>query len=342
MKILFLLTVVVVAGVAMAFTQTKTVAIGPHEPIDLKGRLRIDGEKPEPAHGHLFLVGVSEVRVSLLQKLVLSLDPEITLQDAPLPTEVHITDQRDKDAILESKKIAAAAAYTLLGRPVRITGGGAFVNMVDSEGPASGRLKGGDRITLLNGRLVDTSLDVTRIIGSSPPGTRLEIGFRRGNLPFTISLRTTTPLKGDRLHTSRIGVGLTTPRLRIGLPRRISLDTAKVVGPSAGLAFALAVYDAESSVDLLRGRYIVATGALTLEGEVLRVGGVRQKAISTQSKEYDLLITPRGNVDEAVEAIRDVCDPEAECVRVLGVDSVAQAVEYLKLGSRDLEPKLAN
>ena len=131
-------------------------------------------------------------------------------------------------------------------------------------------------------------------------------------------------------------------RLKINLPESVAINTGDVIGPSAGLSFALAIYDAESPDDLMRGRYVVATGALSLEGEVLPVGGVRQKAIATQEKGYDLLLVPRDNVGEAVAAIQEFCEPTQDCTRVVGVESVSQAISFLKLDSRQLAEKYAN
>lgn len=328
-------------GAVASLVPTNTLAIAPHKPVDLRGRLRIGGEVPEPPHGHIFLVGVTEARVTLLQRWLLSFDRKVTLEEHYSQSNEALAKARDRAAIKQSKNVAAAAAFTLLGRPVEVGGGGANVSYVDRTGPSEGLIKVGDRIVRVDGRDVHSSLDVTGVVGSAEPGSTIVLGVRRDNHPIIVRLRTAKPLEGDDLHRSRIGLGLTTPRLDITLPEEVALKTDDVVGPSAGLAFALAIFDAESPVDLLRGRYVVATGALSLEGEVLEVGGVRQKAIATQLANHDILVVPKANVPDAVAAVREFCKAGDKCVDVLGVGSVAQAVEFLELDSRELEAKFA-
>lgn len=342
LKLLAVVTLLAGVAVALSFVPSGYVAVEPHKPIDMRNRLRIDGRQPEPPHGHLFLVGVSEEQVGMLQRWLLSFDKRVTLEQAPSSSQQRQSRRRDEQAIAESKDVAAAAAYRLLGERVTLTGLGAIVSGVEQGGPADrAGLKRGDRLVRVQGQRVRTMADVTRVVTASPPGTRLEFAVRRDNLPLIVQVTAGKPRRGDTLHRSRIGVLLTTPGLKIGLPHRVDVATGRVIGPSAGLAFALAVYDAASAVDLLRGRYVVATGALALDGEVLPVGGVRQKAIATQEAGHDLLLVPRQEIDTARTAIREFCKAGADCTQVLGVASVADAVAALKLGSTQLDQKLA-
>ena len=61
----------------------------------------------------------------------------------------------------------------------------------------------------------------------------------------------------------------------------IEIDAGGIGGPSAGLAFALDIVD-ELGGDIDRGRTIVATGELALDGTVLPIGGAKQKAIGAR------------------------------------------------------------
>jgi PDZ domain-containing protein len=219
-----------------------------------------------------------------------------------------------------------------------------MVAHVDPNGPSADLLKSGDRIVRLDGKPVVTSIDLIHTVSSLPPGSRITLGVRRNNLPHLVKLVTGPPTPGDDLHRSRIGVDVNTPHLKVTLPHKVNIATDNVVGPSAGLAFALAIFDAVSEVDLIRGRYVVATGELTLEGQVLAVGGVRQKAIAAQDDGAELIMVPRGNVQEAREAISDFCKPGGEkmCAGVVGVSSAKQAIELLSLPAGELAAKLAN
>lgn len=330
------------AGVTLALVPAGQLALVPHAPIDLGDRIRIDGRSPEPLHGRLFLVGVEERPVSLLQKLYLSFDDSVSFEPAPTAAGRQIEQRRNEQAIASSKEVATAVALELLGLPVDYKGAGATVTHTFADTPGGRVLRPGDRIVRLDERPVVTSFDVTRYIGGLAPGTKVRLGVRRDGRPAVIELATIAPVEADAGMRSRIGVSLSTPRLEIRPSRKVSFETEEVTGPSAGLAFALAAYDSMSDADVLRGRHVVATGALALDGTVVPVASVREKAIAAQTAGRDLMIVPTDNVDDAVRGVQAACQRGRSCTRVLGVRSVRAAVDALQLDASRLEPLLAS
>ena len=327
-------------GIAMSMIPTNYVAIEPHRPTNLDGLVRIDNRPAEPLHGRLFFVGVEENRVSMLQKWILSLDDKVSIEYMP-PQSAAEQNAADRQAIESSKDLAGVAAFELLGRPARIDGDGARVIGVLKGGPADGVLRAGDRIVRINGAAVRTSLDINAAVGSAAPGTRFRFGVRRNGLPAVATLTTGKPDPQDTLHRSRIGVYVSTIAMKVTLPRKVRIRTSHVGGPSAGLPFALAIFDALSPVDLIRGRYVVATGQLTLEGQVLPIGGIRQKVISSQQSGAELMLVPKGNADDAARAAQRECGKRTRCISILPVASVADAVRLLRLPRSQLETHLA-
>jgi len=333
---------VAAAGMGLNFVPSGQVALVPHDPLDLGGRVRIDGSRPEPVHGKVFLVGVEERKVSLLQKFLLGFDETVSFEVAPTPTAREIQDQENKQAIATSKEIAVAVVLELLNQPVIYTGGGARVTATVPGTPGARLLRTGDRIVRFNGEQVVTAADVTRRVGALSPGSAVSLGVRRDGQPRVVRLSTVAPTGGDERIRSRIGVSVDTPDLKIRPSRDVSFKTENVGGPSAGLAFALVVYDSLSDRDVVRGRHIVATGALTLDGTVAPVGGVREKAIAAQNAGRDLFVVPTANVDEAVRGVQLACGEGQDCTRVLSVENVPQAMELLSLTPSELETRLAN
>ena len=65
-----------------------------------------------------------------------------------------------------------------------------------------------------------------------------------------------------------IGILLVEP-----FPFEIAIESAEVGGPSAGLMWALGLYDLLTPGDLTRGRTIAGTGAIDLEGNIGPIGG---------------------------------------------------------------------
>jgi PDZ domain-containing secreted protein len=337
-----LIVALTITAVILSAMPSGKIALLPHDPIALNGKLRIDGKSPEPLNGRLFLVGVEEKPVGMLQSWLLSIDPKVTMEPETDARNRAAQQVHDKEAIKASKEVAAAVAFELLGEPATIRGSGAYDTGVAPGTPGEQFFKFGDRIVRLNDRPVATAADITRMIGSVKPGTTFKFGVRRDEQPLLITAQTVDPAPGDTIHKSRIGLGLNTANLKIELPREVSIETNDVIGESAGLAFALDIWDSLSPFNLLRGRYIVATGAVSLDGTVSAIGAARQKAISAQTAGRDLIVVPVGNTDEAVKAIQDTCEEGDDCTGVLAVTSVQEAIEFLRLSDAELASKLKN
>ena len=88
---------------------------------------------------------------------------------------------------------------------------------------------------------------------------------------------------------------------------------AGIGGPSAGLAFALEIYDSLSGRHLLDGHKIAVTGELDLGGGVHAIGGVKQKTVGAIDAGADTFIVPRGDNARDAQAAAD------GRIRVIGV-----------------------
>ena len=107
----------------------------------------------------------------------------------------------------------------------------------------------------------------------------------------------------------------------IRLPIDVEIDLGGVGGPSAGLAFALDIVE-ELRGDVDRGLDVAATGAIELDGDVLPIGGVKQKVIGARRTGADVFLVPAG--DNAAEARRHAGD-----LRIIPVESFRQALREL-------------
>ena len=96
-----------------------------------------------------------------------------------------------------------------------------------------------------------------------------------------------------------MGVGL---RLDYDLPVDVTLRTGNVGGPSAGLMFSLAIYDALTPGELTGGKNIAGTGTMDDEGVVGPIGGIRQKLIGARRAGADFFLAPADNCDDVGRA----------------------------------------
>jgi PDZ domain-containing protein len=83
-------------------------------------------------------------------------------------------------------------------------------------------------------------------------------------------------------------------------PFPVSVDTADIGGPSAGLAMTLGIMDRLSSGSLTGPHPVAATGEITPQGDVEAVGGVPQKTIAVERAGAVVFMVPPANFADAL------------------------------------------
>jgi PDZ domain-containing protein len=77
---------------------------------------------------------------------------------------------------------------------------------------------------------------------------------------------------------------------------QISFDFGqRIGGPSAGLVFALAIYDKITDGALLAGRHVAGTGSISPEGEVGSIGGIQEKIGGAEKAGATVFLVPADN-----------------------------------------------
>ncbi|HET8640448.1 MAG TPA: S16 family serine protease, partial [Pseudonocardiaceae bacterium] len=165
------------------------------------------------------------------------------------------------------------------------------------------------------GQPVDDAGELRDLVQARPAGSRLRLELEGGRRVTVPSARLPGVSGGVG-----IGVAVETRDLRIDLPFQVRFaERPDIGGPSAGLAYALAVADLLERQDYASGRTIAATGTIQADGDVGEVGGVEQKAIAARRAGAQLFLVPREELQEA----RDVG------FAVQGVDRLEQALRLL-------------
>jgi PDZ domain-containing protein len=114
----------------------------------------------------------------------------------------------------------------------------------------------------------------------------------------------------------------TQQEVRHQIPLTVEIDTQRVSGPSAGLAFTLAIIDQLTPGSLTGGKNIAITGTIGEDGSVGIVGGLKQKAITARRAGAKLMIVPDGEVADARSGAGDM--------KVVGVDTLDDALRVLE------------
>ena len=268
---------------------------------DTEPLIAVEGTETFPSDG-----SISYTTVSLRQATLLRLAQGWLDDDIDIYTRKEVLGGRNVDENREvnlrmmdnSKQVATQVALERLGYDVKVTMG-EVVDEVAPNMPADGVLHPNDTIVAIDGQRFDDSQDRSRLLAGYAPGD-------------TVTL-TVQPLTGDEKDVSIklaaspddpnrgiIGVTLFPVVLSYDFPIDVQIDTGDVGGPSAGLAFTLALLDDLTPGDLTGGHDIAATGTIASDGTVGPVGGTGQKAAAVRAKDAELFLVPRADYADAV------------------------------------------
>ncbi len=257
--------------------------------------IEVEGHPTYPPHGKVFYTTVAvRERVNPYEALAGWLDPAV---DVIPETEVRGTVPPDEfqrmnlEAMADSKTTAQVLALRQLG--FTDLGVGAEVVEVQPGMAAAGILEADDVITAIDGQPVANSGDAVAAIRGRAPGDTLGIQVKRGDAP---AAEVEAVLGRGDDGRPLLGVRLST---KIQLPFEINIDSGRVVGPSAGLAYGLELLDLLTPGELTGGSTVAATGELLSDGSVGAVGGVGQKTVSVRRAGIKVFLVPKENEAEA-------------------------------------------
>lgn len=269
--------------------------------------VEVPGEQAGSGKAGIYMVDVTVGRASLFERIFHRwlFDGE-TLVPARVINPEGVSDTQRRQSSLnqmsQSQLIAITVALRSLGKTVEVRPVGAEVVLVQPGAPADGKLEVGDVVVEAEGQPVRTTDDLARAASGLTPGDDLTLIVRRGDKRIDLTL----PTQASESDPDRAVVGIGVQNAEdYHFPVDVKIDAGSIGGPSAGLAFALDVAN-ELGPDLVRGRVIVATGELTLDGKVLPIGGIKQKAIAAERAGADLFLVPDGNAAEARAAVDDL------------------------------------
>jgi PDZ domain-containing protein len=227
-------------------------------------------------------------------------------------------EQENVQAMTDSKLTATKVALQRLGYPVTAHGDGVVVVQVTPHGAADGKLQTGDVITAVDGGPVTLAEQLVSAVQRHKPGDTVAFTVGRNGGTQTVAV----PAGDDGKGQPKIGIGLQTKDLRYDSPVKVTIDTGRVGGPSAGLAFTLALIDDLSAGDLTGGRKVAVTGTIDDQGRVGPVGGAAQKAVTARRAGAVAFLVPP---DEEKAA-----KSHAGSMRIITVRTVDDALAALK------------
>lgn len=304
--------------------------------------ISVTGAETYETDGAIDFLTVSLRQATPIEALAAWVNPDLDLTPEEDILGKQTPDQnRDLNLRLmsDSKDAAQYQALTRLGYAVESNGTGAVIAAVVEGGPSASVLVPGDVIVAVNGTPISFSQELINVISVTAPGTAITLKVepfdpqRDGARPareveVVIGARESDPSKGF------LGVSTFTRDLSFTFPVQIVIDSGRVGGPSAGLAFTLGILDVMTPGSLTGGLKVSSTGTIALDGTVGPIGGMHQKVMASRRAGVDLMLVPASEVDEArkyagnlrIEPVGTLDDALAVLTTVGGGNSVLPPV----------------
>lgn len=304
--------------------------------------LQIAGRKTYPTDGHLNMTTVrvtsADYRMNLVEAVYgwLAHDNKVVPHETLYPdgkTEEQST-QENAEEFSQSQESAKVAALKELDVPVKSW---VIVSTVVKGSPAEGRLHAGDVIKAVDGKTVKEPADVAELVTQHKPGedvvftivpAKEQAAAEKENRTATktekITISTTASDDGGE-ERAIVGISAGTDHT---FPFTIDIKLADVGGPSAGLMFALGIYDKLTPGSLTGGKFVAGTGTIDDDGKVGPIGGIEMKTVGARSKGARYFLTP---ADNCASAAKDT--PEGlTLVKVGTIHDALGALEDIRSG----------
>lgn len=311
--------------------------------------LQISGRRTYTTSGHLNMTTVrvtsADYRMNLVEAVYgwLAHDNKVVPHDTLYPdgkTEEQST-QENAEEFSQSQESAKVAALKELNVPVSSW---VIVSTVVKGSPAEGRLHAGDVIKAVDGAAVKQPGDVAKLVTRHKPGDKVvfrivpakeQAAAEKANKAATKTQDVTiTTATSDDSGAKRAIVGISAGTDHT-FPFTIDIKLADVGGPSAGLMFALGIYDKLTPGSLTGGKFVAGTGTIDDAGKVGPIGGIEMKTVGARSQGAQYFLTP---VENCAAAAKDT-PSGLRLVKVNTIDDALTALGDIRDGDTADLPK---
>jgi len=231
--------------------------------------------------------------------------------------------QEGQVEMIRSQDSAIASALRELGYKVHPV---LEILAVTPDMPAVGKLKPRDVVRSFDGKPVTAATQLAKLIAAVPAGDSAPITVERKGRTIT---RSVTPV--DKDGTKLIGVTL---GLGYTFPFKVSVNISDAIGgPSAGLMFALSIYDTLTPGSLTDGGSVAGTGTITGNGRVGEIGGIQQKIVGARQDGAQLFLVPPANCPDAMTSHHG-------SMRLAKATSLHSAIDIVRTWAKDHDAQL--
>ncbi|MEZ5239579.1 MAG: PDZ domain-containing protein [Microthrixaceae bacterium] len=278
-----LLTAVVLGA---AFVPTPYVLVQPGSVRAAEPKVQVEGAQSYDSDGAVLFTTVYVDDATVFGLVRGALDDAIEVRDSE---EVYGDRGRDETRRINqqemdfSKLVAELEALSYLGYDAEFAADGVRVVDVAEDAPSAEVLVAGDVITSVDGAPVSLPGELRDALAGKAPGDTVSLGVQRSQLgsgesatgspdelkSLTVEAELTAPDAGTGGDESQAVLGVVVEPFnpQIDSDVAVSIDSGQVTGPSAGLAWSLAIIDVLTPGSLTEGREVAVTGEILTDGK---------------------------------------------------------------------------
>ena len=307
--------------VVLFFYELPYVIYTPGGIVNLEERIVVDGEEDVTA-GSLNMSYVSLVKGTIPMLLLSFVIPNWDI----LPSEEITREDESVDDLLELEKLymtssidnATILAFREAGKELNITR--EVNNIVYIADEAETDLEMYDELLSVDEKNLATIDELRAYVNTLNEGDTVSILVNRDGKEKECSAKIYNTSDGLKVGISFLTTYEyeTTPEIEVTTKNSES-------GSSGGLMLSLAIYNAIADEDITKGRTIVGTGTIDINGNVGEIDGVKYKLLGANKNNAEIFLCPMENYEEALE-VKEEYDLDVE---IHGVATFSEALEYL-------------
>lgn len=280
-------------------------------------------------------------QLSILDSVLGWIDPYVTVQTE----RERFGDQSPSStrrlgfqAMYSAKQIAEYVALKKLGLDAQLIDGAVIVEQVicdnaPKKNPACTVLDVGETIVSINGVKVPTLGALAEQMKLVKVGDVATLSV----IPYDVKATKPDPSKAETRTVTimespdspgRAIIGFVPADTRtVKLPFEVDIATTDIGGPSAGLAFTLALLDELTPGDLMGDERVAATGTIREDGAVGAIGALVQKAVAVRESGAMIFLVPKGQQLSEIAAAQKAAGTRVEIVPVATLDEALAALQ---------------
>lgn len=312
--------ILMVTMIVLVFIEFPYYINAPGGIINLDKKIIIEDEYK--SKGSFNLAYVSEYKANIYTLLYAYLNPNFDVIKKSEYLAINDTYEsmsyREDLELDESVDTSIIYAYNYADMDVEILKTDIYVTYIYSD--ADTDIKIGDKVISINDNIVTSRASLKSIIEGYNVGDKLNIKVINNNKEYE-RYAYVIDVEGYKL----IGI-YTTLDMEYKVPKDIKVKFKKnESGPSGGLMLTLEIYNSLISEDITKGKKIVGTGTINIDGTVGSISGVEYKLKGAAKKHADIFFVPVDNYEEAI----NLKNKKGYKIDIVAVSNFDDAIEYL-------------